>query len=46
MGARTRVWNHAQIREGAVIGDDCVIGKGVYIDRDVVIGRAVKVQNY
>lgn len=46
VGARTRIWHHAQVREGAVIGDDCVIGKGVYIDRDVVVGRAVKVQNY
>jgi UDP-2-acetamido-3-amino-2,3-dideoxy-glucuronate N-acetyltransferase len=28
-----------------VIGESCIIGKGVYIDFDVVIGSWVKVQN-
>lgn len=45
IGAGTRVWHQAQVREGAVIGSDCVIGKGVYIDRDVRIGCGVKIQN-
>jgi acetyltransferase-like isoleucine patch superfamily enzyme len=45
IGQRTRIWNEAQVREGARLGAECNIGKGVYIDRDVVIGDRVKVQN-
>ncbi len=45
IGEGTRIWHQAQVREGAVIGAQCNIGKGVYIDRDVVIGDRVKVQN-
>jgi len=45
IGAGTRIWNEAQVREGARLGIDCNIGKGVYIDRDVVIGDRVKIQN-
>jgi acetyltransferase-like isoleucine patch superfamily enzyme len=46
LGANVRVWHQAQIREGVVLGDNCIIGKGVYIDFDVKIGANVKVQNY
>ncbi len=45
IGPGTRIWNEAQVREGACLGADCSIGKGAYIDRDVVIGDRVKVQN-
>lgn len=45
IGGGTRIWNEAQVREGARLGIDCNIGKGVYIDRDVVIGDRVKIQN-
>jgi acetyltransferase-like isoleucine patch superfamily enzyme len=45
VGPNTNVWNEAQVREGAVVGADCNIGKGVYIDRDVVVGNKVKIQN-
>lgn len=45
IGEGTSVWNYAQIREGAVIGSDCVVSKGVYIDQDVKIGNRVKLQN-
>ncbi len=45
IGSGTRVWHEAQIRERAVVGSDCVIGKGVYIDRDVIVGSRVKIQN-
>ncbi len=38
VGAGTRVWRQAQIREHAYIGDTCNIGKGVYIDAHVRIG--------
>jgi UDP-2-acetamido-3-amino-2,3-dideoxy-glucuronate N-acetyltransferase len=45
IGAGTRVWHQAQIREGAVIGKDCIVGKGCYVDREVLIGDACKLQN-
>jgi acetyltransferase-like isoleucine patch superfamily enzyme len=46
IGEDTRIWHQAQVREGARIGSECIIGKGVYIDFDVVIGNRVKIQNY
>lgn len=46
LGARTRVWHLAQVREGARLGADCNIGRGAYIGPDVVLGDACKVQNY
>ena len=46
IGKGTKIWHHTQIREGAVIGEDCNIGKGVYIDFDVRIGNRVKIQNH
>jgi len=40
-----RIWNHAQIREGAHIGENSIIGKNVYIDFGVPVGRNCKIQN-
>ena len=34
------------MREGAVLGPGCIIGKGAYIDADVQLGANCKVQNY
>jgi acetyltransferase-like isoleucine patch superfamily enzyme len=45
VGPGTRVWHEAQVREGAVVGSECVIGKGVYIDARVHIGDRCKLQN-
>ena len=45
IGEKTRIWHQAQIREGARIGAECIIGKGSYIDFDVVIGDRCKLQN-
>ena len=45
IGEGTKIWNQAQIREGARIGRECVISKDVYIDQGVVIGNGVKIQN-
>lgn len=46
IGGGTMIWHQAQIREGVVIGEDCIIGKGVYVDFGVRIGSRVKIQNY
>lgn len=45
LGANTKVWHQAQIREGVVIGEQCIIGKNAYIDHSVIIGSRVKIQN-
>src|SRR3989442_5076279 len=45
IGAGTRVWNQAQVREGAVIGSECIVGKGAYVDHWVRIGDRFKLQN-
>lgn len=45
IGAGTRIWHYAQVREGVSIGEQCIVGKGVYIDSGVAIGSRVKIQN-
>lgn len=46
IGPGSLIWHQVQIREGATIGANCILSKGVYIDSGVVIGNNVKVQNY
>ena len=46
LGAGTRVWHLAQIRENTRIGRDCIIGRGAYVGPGVVLGNHVKLQNY
>jgi UDP-2-acetamido-3-amino-2,3-dideoxy-glucuronate N-acetyltransferase len=46
IGAGTRIWRQAHVRENAQIGEMCTIGKGVYIDAHVHIGSNVKIQNH
>ena len=45
IGQRTSVWHRAQIRTGARIGADCIIGRDAFIDAGVIIGDRVKIQN-
>jgi acetyltransferase-like isoleucine patch superfamily enzyme len=45
VGAGTSIWHRAQVRTGARIGSECVIGRDVFIDEGVVIGDRVKIQN-
>ena len=45
VGPRSSVWHRAQIRGGARIGAECIVGRDVFIDTDVVIGDRVKLQN-
>lgn len=45
IGPGTVIWHYAQVREGAVIGATCILGKGVYVDAGVTIGNNCKLQN-
>lgn len=45
VGPGTRIWNEAQVRAGARIGRDCILGKGVYIDAGVEVGDCTKLEN-
>ena len=45
IGAGTRIWHYAQVRERAHLGANCIVGKGAYVDFDVKIGNNVKIQN-
>ncbi len=45
VGPGTTVWHRAQLREGARIGAEGVIGRDAFIDAGVVLGDRVKVQN-
>jgi UDP-3-O-[3-hydroxymyristoyl] glucosamine N-acyltransferase len=46
LGAGTRVWHLAQVREDAVLGEGCIIGRGAYIGTGVRLGHHCKVQNH
>jgi UDP-2-acetamido-3-amino-2,3-dideoxy-glucuronate N-acetyltransferase len=45
IGAGSRVWHWVHISGGAVIGERCSFGQGVFVGNDVRIGDNVKVQN-
>ena len=45
LGEGTRVWDLVQIREGAQVGAECVIGRGAYVGVRVVVGDRCKIQN-
>ncbi|MCR2764209.1 N-acetyltransferase [Microbacterium sp. zg.B48] len=46
LGPGTRVWHLAQVREDAVLGADCNLGRGAYVGPGVRIGDSCKLQNY
>lgn len=46
IGEGTRIWHLVQVRPGAKIGKECILGRGCFIDAHVVIGNRVKIQNY
>lgn len=45
IGSGTKVWENSQIRENAIIGNNCTIARNVYIGPGVKIGNSVKIQN-
>jgi acetyltransferase-like isoleucine patch superfamily enzyme len=46
IGGGTTVWDLAQIREKAVLGRECIIGRGAYVGPGVRLGDRVKLQNH
>jgi len=46
IGDGTSVWHLAQVREGAILGTHCIVGRGAYIGTGVRLGDNCKVQNY
>ncbi len=46
IGDGSSLWHLCQVREGAVVGANCVIGRGAYIGSGVRLGDNCKVQNY
>jgi len=45
VGKGTKVWHHAHIRDGAAVGDNCIISMSVYVDSGAKVGSNVKIQN-
>jgi acetyltransferase-like isoleucine patch superfamily enzyme len=45
-GNNAKIWHYAQVREDAVLGEACVIGRGAYIGTGVTLGKNCKIQNY
>jgi len=46
IGQGTKIWHFVHVRQGAKIGKNCIVGKGVYIDTNVQIGDNCKIQNF
>jgi acetyltransferase-like isoleucine patch superfamily enzyme len=46
VGDGTQIWHLAQVREDAVVGVECIIGRGAYVGPGVRIGNRVKLQNH
>lgn len=45
IGNGTSIWHKTIVRRGSTIGDECILGSGIYVDTDVNIGNRVKIQN-
>lgn len=46
IGEGSSIWHLAQVRDGARLGKNVVVGRGAYIGSDVNVGDNSKVQNY
>lgn len=46
LGDGTSVWQYVQIREGASLGAECIVGRGAYVGAGVTVGACSKIQNY
>ena len=46
IGDGTLIWHLAQVREHAVVGEECVLGRGAYVGPGVRVGDRCKIQNH
>ena len=46
IGAGSKIWHLAQVREQARLGRNCIVGRGAYVGTGVQIGDNSKIQNY
>jgi len=46
VGAGSKIWHYAQVREDAHLGENVIVGRGAYIGTGVEVGDNCKVQNY
>ena len=46
IGDGSAIWHLAQVREGAVLGRNCIVGRGAYVGPGVQLGDNCKLQNY
>ena len=46
IGDGSSVWHLAQVREKAVLGTNCIVGRGAYVGTGVTMGNNCKLQNY
>jgi acetyltransferase-like isoleucine patch superfamily enzyme len=46
IGAYSKIWHLCHVRRDARVGEECVLGRGVFVDAGVHIGNRVKIQNY
>ena len=46
IGEGSAIWHLAQVREGARLGENCVVGRGAYVGPGVQVGAGTKIQNY
>jgi UDP-2-acetamido-3-amino-2,3-dideoxy-glucuronate N-acetyltransferase len=46
IGPGSAVWHLGQVREYALLGPGCSIGRGAYIGPGVILGKNCKIQNY
>lgn len=46
IGDGSSIWHLAQVREGAVLGEQVIVGRGAYIGTGVHVGARSKIQNY
>jgi len=40
------IWHLAQVREGARLGEQVIVGRGAYVGTGVAVGENCKIQNY
>jgi UDP-2-acetamido-3-amino-2,3-dideoxy-glucuronate N-acetyltransferase len=46
LGDGTSIWHLAQVREHAVLGRNCIVGRGAYVGPGVRLGDNCKLQNH